>query len=283
MEKRTKILVPVDFSACSENALIFAIQLAANIKATLQVLHVPLFDSGVGENPVSLSLGIQEQIRESTEQMKNFIKKATENALVNLDQIPAIQTSIELGKVELTILDEAVNNKIDYIIMGTQGERSTIDRYLGTMASSIVKNALCPVLVIPENAKFRKEMELGYATDFSEVPPFEIGKAVKLFKPIQSTLKCVHFNEKQTDVLDKVSAFKSYFAEIAPELNLEFYNLPVSNTVQYMNSFIEDQHIDMLVMYKPKRTFFESIFHKSYTQNMAKHVNIPLLVLKQQK
>lgn len=280
MEKSTRILVPVDFSTCSENALIFAIQLADNINADLQVLHVPLFDSGVGENPVALSIAIQEQIQQSKEQMRKFIKKATESLEGYLNQTPTLQTSIELGKVEFTILDEAVSNEIDYIIMGTQGERNTIDRYLGTMASSIVKNALCSVLVIPENAKFRKEMGLGYATDFSEVPPFEIGKAVKLFKPIQSTIKCVHFNEKQTDVLDKVRAFKSYFAEIAPELNLEFHNLPVSNTVQYMNSFIEDQQIDMLVMYKPKRTFFESIFHKSYTQKMAQHVSIPLLVLK---
>lgn len=283
MEKRTKILVPVDFSACSENALVFAIQLADNINADLLVLHVPLFDGGVGENPVALSVAIQEQVRQSKEQMKNFIQKATESVHGYLAQTPTIRTSIELGKVEFTILNEAVSNEIDYIIMGTQGERSTIDRYMGTMASSIVKNALCSVLVIPENAKFSKEMGLGYATDFSEVPPFEIWKALKLFKPIQSTIKCVHFNEKQTDVLDKVSDFKSYFAENAPELSLEFHNLPVSNTVQYMNSFIEDQNINMLVMYKPKRTFFESIFHKSYTQNMAKHVNIPLLVLKQQK
>ncbi|MCB0214371.1 MAG: universal stress protein, partial [Anaerolineae bacterium] len=183
MEKRTRILVPVDFSTCSENALIFAIQLADNINADLQVLHVPLFDSGVGENPVALSIAIQEQIQQSKEQMRKFIKKATESLEGYLNQTPTLQTSIELGKVEFTILDEAVSNEIDYIIMGTQGERNTIDRYLGTMASSIVKNALCSVLVIPENAKFRKEMGLGYATDFSEVPTFEIGKAVKFFKP----------------------------------------------------------------------------------------------------
>lgn len=283
MGKTIKILVPVDFSACSENALIYAIQLADNIRAEVQVLHVPLFDSGVGENPVAFTIAIQEQIQRSKEQLENFIKRAIENVQAYLDRAPIIQTSIELGKVEFTILNEVVSNEINFIMMGTQGERSTVDKYMGTMASSIVKNAHCSVLVIPENAKFKKKIELGYATDFSEVAPFEVWKVLKLFKPFQSTIKCVHFDEKQTDNKEKIKAFKSYFAENAPELHLEFHNLPVTNTVKYLNYFIEDQGIDMLVMYKPKRTFFASIFHKSYIQNMAKHVNIPLLVLKQDR
>ncbi|GJM31264.1 MAG: universal stress protein [Saprospiraceae bacterium] len=281
MKKRTKILVPVDFSACSENALAFAMQLADKIKANLQILHVPLFYSGIGDNPVSLSMSIHEQVRQSRIQMKNFIEKVTDNVRLSLDKIPTIQTSIELGKVEFTILKEAVSNEVDYIIMGTQGERSTLDRYLGTMASNIVKNAPCSVIVIPENTEFRKKIELGYATDFSEIDPSEIWKVVKLFKPSQPAIKCVHFNEKQVNNADKIKEFKSYLAENAPELNIEFYDLPVNNTVEYMNYFIENQNISMLVMYKPERTFFESIFHKSYTQKMARHVNIPLLVLKQ--
>lgn len=36
------ILVPIDFSACSENALVFAIQLAAKIQATIEVLNMPI-------------------------------------------------------------------------------------------------------------------------------------------------------------------------------------------------------------------------------------------------
>jgi len=255
--------------------------LADKIKASLQVLHVSLFESGVGENPISLPVAIQGRVRQSKEQMKEFIQKATDNVRVFLDESPLIETSIEFGKVELTILNEAVNNEIDYIIMGTQGERSTLDKYLGTMASSIVKNAPCSVMVIPENAEIKKKIELGYATDFSEVDPSEIWEVTKLFAPFQPAIKCVHFNEAQVSYSDKIEEFKSYFAKNAPELQMEFYDLPVNNTVKYMNYFIENQHIDMLVMYKPQRTFFESIFHKSYTQKMAKHVNIPLLILKQ--
>lgn len=283
MKKRIKILVPVDFSASSENALIIAMQLADKINAQLQVLHVPLFESGVGESPGSFSKAIQNQILHSRERMENFVKKATESAKADLDKTPSIQTSIELGKVEFTILKEAVNNEIDYIIMGTQGERITLDKYLGTMASNIVKNAPCPVMVIPKNAEFKKKINLGYATDFSEVAPSEIWKVLKLFQPFQPVFKCVHFNEKQVDNADKIKEFKSYFAENDSELKIEFYNLPLTNTVAYMNDFIENQNINMLVMYQPKRTFFESIFHKSYTQKMARHVNIPLLVLKQKK
>ena len=45
MKKTTKILVPIDFSDCSENALIYAMQLADEIGANLLVLNIPPFDT----------------------------------------------------------------------------------------------------------------------------------------------------------------------------------------------------------------------------------------------
>lgn len=280
MKKRTKILVPIDFSACSENALEFAIQLADKIKADLHVLYVSRIDSTVGGNPATVSSAIQERVKQLRTQMKNFVQKVTDNIQMYLEKSPSIQSSVEWGNIETGIIQKATDKEVDYIIMGTQGETSTLEKYLGTMSSNIVKNAPCSVMVIPKGAEFNKRIELGYATDFSEVAHAEIQKVVELFAPFQPSIKCVHFNEKQVDNTDKIKEFKSYFAINIPELSLEFHNLPVRNTVEFMDFFIENQDINMLVMYKPKRNFFNSIFHKSFTQKMARHVTIPLLVLK---
>ncbi len=281
MKRVIKILVPIDFSACSENALVFAMQLADKIKANLLLLNVPYFDSSNMENPISTSLAVKEQIGQSRKRIVKTIQKVTENVRSSLDKAPSIQTNIEMGKVEATICDVAARRQVDYIVMGTQGENSTLDKYLGSVASNVLKNAPCPVIVIPEKTEFAKKVIIGYATDFSDADPFEIWRAMKLFKPFEPKIKCVHFNEKQGYNEDKIKELEFYFAETAPELNVEFYSLPVKDKVKDMNDFIEQHNINMLVMYKSKRTFFESIFHKSYTQKMAKYTNIPLLVLKE--
>jgi nucleotide-binding universal stress UspA family protein len=283
MRKINKILVPIDFSDCSENALIYAMQLADEIGANLLVLNVPPFDTSNMESPLSASFVVEEQISLSRRRLIKSVQKATESIRSTLDKNPSIQTNIEVGRVEATICDAAVKNQVDYIILGTQGENSTLDKYLGSVASNVLKNAPCPVMVIPKNTKFGKKVVMGYATDFLDADPFEIWKAVKLFKPFQPKIKCVHFNEKESYNEDKIKELEAYFSETAPELKVEFYSLPAKDKVKDMNKFIEEQNINMLVMYKPKRTFFESIFHKSYTQKMAKHTTIPLLIFKEIK
>lgn len=283
MKKVTKILVPIDFSECSENALAFAMQLADKIKANLILLNVLNFDAGSMENFAFVVDEAENQTEQSRIRIHKSIKKVTENIRASLDEAPSIQTNIEIGNVEAKICEVALKNEVDYIVMGTQGENSALDKYLGSVASNVLKNAPCSVMVIPENTELAKKLVLGYATDFSDADPFEIWKAMTLFKPFQPTIKCVHFNEQQVDDEDKIKELERYFSETSPELNVELYSLQVEDKVKDMNDFIEEHNINTLVMYQPKRSFFESIFHKSYTQKMAKHSSIPLLVFKESK
>jgi nucleotide-binding universal stress UspA family protein len=279
MKKEIKILVPLDFSDCSENALVYAIQLANKIKANLLVLNIPSLDSRNFTNSLSASLEFKEQVGQSRERMRKSIQKATESVSAGLDKILSIKTNFEIGNVEATICDIATRNQVDYIVMGTQGENNALDKYLGSVASNVLKNSSCPVIVIPQNAAFEKKLIIGYAIDFWYVHPYEIWRAIKLFNNFQSEIKCVHFSQKPEGSKNKIIDLESYFIETAPELNIEFHSLPLKNKLKDMNRFIENENVNMLVMYKPKRTFFESLFHKSYTEKMARNSNIPLLVL----
>ncbi len=281
MKGETKILVPMDFSECSENAFVFAMQLADKIKADLILMNVPDFDSSTMENFAFVVDEVEEKIEEAKNRIIKSMEKVVETTQKSLDRAPSIQIDVQIGKVEATICEAALRNQVDYIVMGTQGENSVFDKYLGSVASNVLKNAPCPVMVIPENTELAKKLVLGYATDFSDADPFEIWKAMKLFKPFQPTIKCVHFNEQQDNNEDKIEELKRYFAETSPEFNVELYSLPVQDKVKDMSNFIEEHDINTLVMYKPKRSFFETIFHNSYTQKMAKHSKIPLLVFKE--
>lgn len=283
MQRKTKILVPVDFSTCSETALVYAIQLADKINANILVLNIPNFDTSNMGTPISARFVIEEQISKSRKQLKQFVQKVIEKVSATLAPLPSTQLNIKMGAIEAAICDEASESKANYIIMGTQGEHSTLDKYLGSIAAKVLRNAPCPVMVIPENAKFTKNAVIGYATDFSDADPFEIWKATKLFKPFQSQIKCVHFNEKQISVENKVAELKSYFTDTSPELDVEIHSFVTKDKVKDMNRFADEHGITIMVMYKPKRTFFDSLLHSSYTQKMAKHTTIPLLVFKEKK
>ncbi len=243
-------------------------------------LNVISIDSSRMENPTMVSLAIEKQFMHSEKLVKMSIQKAKESVRASIDKMPVIQPIVEMGLVGTKICDVASSNKSDFIVMGTQGENSALDKYLGSITSNLLKKTPCSVIVIPEFAKFKEEMVLGYATDLQDVAPFEIWKSGKLLKPFQPEIKCVHFNEKQIVDISEMEELVAYFTEVVPDLNITFYNIPVKDKVKDINDFIENQSINMLAMYKPQRNFFAALFHRSFTEKMALHTNVPLLVLK---
>lgn len=284
MQKTKKILVPIDFSPCSENALAYAIQLAARIKAAIYVLNVIAVDIEDTENPYVVDMMVNKQIETATQSLNNSITKVKKNIGPLLEGLPEIETNIEIGSVSSKISDIAKRDQIDFIIMGTQGENSISDRILGSTASTAVKRAPCPLIIIPEGASFQPSITMGYASNLVNLDPFEIWRATKLIKPIQLTaIHCIHFDEKQKYPDEKLDEFKSFFAEHAPDLCIYFYLVRTEDKVEDLNAFITGHHINLMVMYRPLRSFWRALLSGSFTQKMSKHIKVPLLILKEEK
>lgn len=275
MKKKTKILVPVDFSPCSENALNYAFFMADKIDATIEILHVAIFDTPPLDYPSFTAVATDEKIKMARTKMN----ETTERVRKRLEFSPDIETDIEIGIPDTKIVEVASRDDVDLIIMGTQGENSMWDKFLGSTTADVLKYSSCPVLVIPEKAKFREEMVIGYATDFSAADPFEIWKASKLLQPIQSEVIVVHLNDKKEYLEEEIAEMETYFSENAPAIDISFHCIFTENMVDDLNVFIDKYNISTMVMFKPKRTFFERLFHKSFTKTMAMKTEVPLLIL----
>ena len=59
MKKKIKILIPIDFSNCSDNALAYGIRLADKLDATVEVLHVATPDSIPMDYPSFVGQNVQ--------------------------------------------------------------------------------------------------------------------------------------------------------------------------------------------------------------------------------
>ena len=281
MENTTTILVPLDFSKCSENALAVAVQLADKIHSKIIALHVVhLTDGGGMENFAFVPDDYQLKTEIAQKGLDESIASMVKLVRRNLSQDPDIDTLIEVGAVETTICEAAEKHKVDYIIMGTQGEVSVLDKYMGSTAYNVIKHAPCPVMAIPENANLPQNLVLGYATDFSAADVYEIWKSTRMFRPFKPIVKCVHFYESATEDTSRMKELELYFKETNPDLDVELFNLPIHDKLKDMNNFIKREHINVFIMFKPKRGFFESLFHSSWTKELAMHSSIPLLVYK---
>jgi len=138
------ILFPTDFSEGSAEALKYAVEFANRYGAKLYVLHV-IYDvakaSGWYVPHVSMD-AIYKDIQEGAKkELDNFGVK-------ELGGLKSIERIVQTGVPYQEIMNCAVKNKIDMIIIGTHG-RTGIDRILfGSTAAQVVRNAPCPVLTV---------------------------------------------------------------------------------------------------------------------------------------
>ena len=145
MLKSPEILVPVDFSPCSVNALRVAIGMAAP-DGDLTLLHV--VDEEFIDAAVAAGMGSSDEIRgrlkEQAETNFSLILEGLETSQVEIEKM----TVIGLPFVE--ILKIARDLDLPMIVMGIRGQSTSAEELLfGSTAEKVLRGTRVPVLCVP--------------------------------------------------------------------------------------------------------------------------------------
>lgn len=144
-----KILVPVDFSEYSKEALKYAVQFARQFNAKLYIIYViePVI------YPADFSMG-----QVAIPSLENDIKKRAEEEMDSLIKSfvdPSLETDIiiKTGKPFVEIIETARETDTDLIIMATHGHTGVEHLLFGSTAEKVVRKAPCPVLTMRKPIK----------------------------------------------------------------------------------------------------------------------------------
>lgn len=136
-----RILVPIDFSDYSLNALEYAVVVAQRAKASLTLLHVL--------EPVSYGLDFTLPHMTKREQVRDAIKERLSGLVTALTTVQVKADHLLRGGLPGdSILDAARSQPADMIIMGTHGRRGLSHAFYGSVAESVLRKAHCPVLTV---------------------------------------------------------------------------------------------------------------------------------------
>jgi len=134
----SRILVPVDFSDSSDEALRYARALAERVGGQLHLLHV--LDESIiygGLDPLPISVRTEFEQRAAA----NLARLATD-----ISPVPELVTRV--GSPFLEIIRYARDAKIELIVIGTHGHGPIAHLLLGSVAERVVRKAPCPVLTV---------------------------------------------------------------------------------------------------------------------------------------
>jgi nucleotide-binding universal stress UspA family protein len=144
-----RILVPVDFSACSKRALTFAYDLAQGAEALVDIMHVwqpPSFVSPdlLVFDPEADSVSLRDWVRdEASRSLHAFMEEMKPPEGVR------VEFWLEHGDPAETIERVVETSHPDLVVMGTHGRTGMARLLAGSVAERTVRRAACPVLTVP--------------------------------------------------------------------------------------------------------------------------------------
>lgn len=144
MSRFKRILVPVDFSSHSAEAIRVAADLAARFDAQLTLAHV--YDPMVYALPDGYILFEQPQLEQLLAALEVELSGAKQLALEGGAR--RVDKQLLQGSIGAEIVDFAGRGEFDLIVMGTHGRTGAKHLLLGSIAERVARLAPCPVLSV---------------------------------------------------------------------------------------------------------------------------------------
>ncbi len=147
---KTTLLVAVDFSPFSEEALFFAGQLAEKLKAQLLVLHVihdPAEAPGFYAQKGKKKKFLQSMQEAAEEMMEEFLLKMR-RAYPDRVPIKEAEPLLVVGTPVTRIVEVAEKKQVGMIIMGSHGRTGLAHLLVGSKVQRVVQLSPIPVTVV---------------------------------------------------------------------------------------------------------------------------------------
>ncbi|MGO3690032.1 MAG: universal stress protein [Psychroflexus halocasei] len=273
------ILVPVDFSQPSENALRVAAKLAKKNNAKILSLHVvelaeSLFGSG--------------QFNVDNEEIVFFMKLAKKKFEEFLDKDflkgVDIDHDIEVGSTTFAINDIVEKNNIDLIVMGSQGVSGLEEVMIGSNTEKVVRHSEIPVLVVKKDIKDFDFKKVLFATNFDLKNVKAYNKAKEFADSFGAQMKLVYINMpgnqfySSSEIKDHMRKFLNEVEIPLNNENVKIYNdYSIQEGVLNASRF---EKFDLIAMPTHGRKGLSHFFNGSIGEDVVNHSDIPVITFK---
>lgn len=270
-----RILFPTDFSETANNAFVHALEFAKAVHGELILLHT--FELPVIDNqffPQNYMVIYESLELAQFDMFKEEIPKL--RAIADKHNLSAIAMSHRLmdGSLLYNIEKSITEDKIDYVIMGTEGATGWASFLVGSNTGNVLDEIHIPMLSVPTKAVYRKVDTIGFTTRFRPKDKKALKKVVKLAKFYGASVKCLYVKTSNSDVdVQLIENWKNDFKNEA----ITFHIVHSDDIEGTILDFILYKDIDILTMLAYKRGFFEGIMKPSLTKKLTKNFDIPIL------
>lgn len=271
-----QIIVGIDFSQGSVQALEYAIKLSNITEANICMLwvdnqthHQKVFGTDEKEEAKKLKIEMKNAFDELVDQYKGKLKKG--NLIYKLKR----------GKVSLEMTNLAKRLKADLIIIGTHGITGFEEFWIGSNANRIVMHAPCSVITIKYNYDCTENiktvlMPIDSTQDTIQKVP-ETARFAKMFDAEVHILALYNSAIKslRKKVNDSSILAKNFFEK--QRVKYEFNEIEANDITNETLSYIEKHNINLITIMTEQGSSYADVLLGQDAQKIVNYSPVPVL------
>lgn len=266
-EKNKTILVGIDYTKSSENALLYSIMLAKKSGASLLLFHVfdlPLIHTNSGPYFVSYSNMENEGDVAKLEKYKTDI----------LSKFPKLKIEVmgSFNSIKQEIKNLYKHHDIDYVVLGLETKTKLSKFIYGTTGVDLAGKVDCPVIIVPEKYNQHQLLKMVVAIDNKKALKSRlISEIEELSTRFKVKKQYLHIKtEDEFLLVDEKAAKKS--AEKLKPVTIEAMDLK-SGIIKYTNK----NQPDAIVLISRSHSAWYNLFNETNTKQIAFSSKIPVI------
>ncbi len=272
----SEILVPIDFSKDSINALDYAFILAKGIGANIRMIYIKKeenFDPTFIQESETIKINTVKQYFELLLERKKSLTNG-----IKLDY------KIREGHIFREIVNQAKYDDSDYIIMGTHGVSGFEEFWMGSNAYRVVTHADCPVITIRYGYQVKQISKIVLPIDIFIFSRQKVPAVADLAARLNAEVHILSVRETDAEgVMEKINHYAQQTYEYLNDKNIKCIK----------ESFLGENNTDITIDYAQKigaqliaimtdqtENTVNFWINSSYAQQMVNHSPIPVMSIR---
>jgi nucleotide-binding universal stress UspA family protein len=269
-----QIIVAIDFSKTSLNALAYGIHIANKAKADVQMVWV--------DNTTSDEVVFEGFAHEERNEKVALLKELQETYSKNLNG-GKLDYKTRKGKVYLEIAQQAKSTNADLIIAGTHGVSGFEEFWIGSNAYRVVTNAPCPLITLRHDCKIKDIKKIVIPIDSSQETRQKIPIASVIAGLFNSEIHVLSlYSTPLKSVQRRVDTYAKQVMDYFEERKIKYIAITKEseNITRTTIDYAETINADLIAIMTEQESTTANIFLGPYAQQMVNHSPVPVLSMR---
>lgn len=273
-----RILVPVDFSKEAECAAKVAASIARKTGAEIYLLHML-------ELPVA-TIDPAEMTSVSSEPQTIYFMKMAREKFKKFEQLPffrgiKVVENIQFHHAFAGIIEESKRQKIDLIVMGSQGASGLKEMFIGSNTEKVVRRSEVPVLVIKQGTDSFKVEDIVFGSDFNKENKKSFQKVINFAKIFGARIHLLYVNTIHN--FNTTKEVEKRMEEFVNDFDMPTFTKNIYNDISIENgilTFARELDADLIALNTHGRSGLSQLFNGSIGQELTNHALRPVVTFK---